>query len=356
MESLESLDLGAYADTPLALETGLAEGREFWFAAPLAGMQFYDHGRKDGLGGRVVPAPGDRLHLVRRPDNPADANAVEVWWKNEHMLGHLPRDTAADIAGPLDAGKAARAYVLRPGCEGETWSLEVLVVGAAAEGRHASRVRAWVKDQVREATMAIWPTRYEEIGRDVEPRWGWYTPGFHVPAPPPPTPEQAEAAAAFEAEVASRRAEREAGAVFALSHLPKDYLPLPEGADAAPDEAQRGKVFGWWDEVPAWLFTKTKLREHGLRPRKGAAPFASIAYAVRRQWREFALFTVAEAEPVPFNPGAAAKAAERLRRHNPGAEAMRQRAEERDAYHEAKRAARWRQERDWSGYDDSPIL
>lgn len=350
MDDVESLDLSAYESTPLALEKGLAEGTEFWFTAPLAGMQFYSHGASDGLGGRVRPGAGDRLHLVRRPDNPYDRNAVECWWRNEYMLGHLPRDTAADIAGPLDAGKAARAYVYRPGTH-ETWSLEVLVVGAAVEGRHASRVRAWVKDQVREASAAIWPTRDEALGCDGESRWGWYVPSFRVPAPRPPTTAQAAAAAAFEAEVASRRAEREAGAVFAFSHLPKDYLPLPEGADAAPDEAQRGTTFRWWDEVPPTLMTKTKLREHGLRPRKGAAPFASIAYTSHRRWRLFDLFAVAEAEAIPFNPAAAA-AAERLRRHNPGAEAAKARAEERDAYYDRRRLARWREESGRSDYGD----
>ncbi|MEE7462215.1 hypothetical protein MFUR16E_13430 [Methylobacterium fujisawaense] len=109
---------------------------EPWFASEIAGLQFYDYGKLDELTGeRVLPLPGDRLHLVREPANPHNENAVQVWWRNSHMLGHLPRYTALRIAPLLDAGAAARAYVHHPG-DGEAWSLRALVVGPAAETIH----------------------------------------------------------------------------------------------------------------------------------------------------------------------------------------------------------------------------
>jgi hypothetical protein len=42
------------------------------------------------------------------------AAGIQVWWRNSHMLGHLPRYVASEIAPLLDAGVAARAYVGRP--------------------------------------------------------------------------------------------------------------------------------------------------------------------------------------------------------------------------------------------------
>ena len=102
----------------------------------------------------VIPQPGDRLHLVREPANPHDGNAIQVWWRNSHMLGHLPRYVASEIAPLLDAGVAARAYVAEPG-DGEAWSLRALVVGPAAEPHWAQCIQhiAW---------QALGPTEAED--------------------------------------------------------------------------------------------------------------------------------------------------------------------------------------------------
>lgn len=97
----------------------------------VAGLQYYDYGKLDDvLGRRVIPAAGDRLALVRRPDNKWDTHAVEVWWGNGHLLGHLPRVTARELAPRLDAGLVCRAYVRCPG-NGSRWSMSVELVGSA---------------------------------------------------------------------------------------------------------------------------------------------------------------------------------------------------------------------------------
>ena len=92
-----------------------AGGPWAWFRT--AGLQYGDYGQYAEMlnGEMVIPGRGDRLHLMRRPTNPHDTNAVEIWWRNFWFLGHVPRPTAAILAGPLDAGRAARAYALDPG-------------------------------------------------------------------------------------------------------------------------------------------------------------------------------------------------------------------------------------------------
>ena len=105
----------------LALAAGLALLAEIFFVAPapaaealiivqrspLAGFRYYD-------GGEVWPElkAGDRLELVRDPDNPYDANAVRVVWRG-HMLGYLPRRDNAAVARQLDRGAALEARITR---------------------------------------------------------------------------------------------------------------------------------------------------------------------------------------------------------------------------------------------------
>jgi len=122
-----------------SVESRLAAG-EPWFTTELAGLQFYSYGRMDELTGeRILPAAGDRLSLVREPANQHDANAIQVWWRNAHMLGHLPRYCATELAPHLDAGVAARAYVINTG-DGEAWSLRALVVGPAGARFHENTI------------------------------------------------------------------------------------------------------------------------------------------------------------------------------------------------------------------------
>jgi hypothetical protein len=66
--------------------------------APLAGFVYYD--------GRDIwdrMETGDRLTLIREPDNPHDSNAVRIDWQG-HMLGYVPRRDNIDLARQMDHG------------------------------------------------------------------------------------------------------------------------------------------------------------------------------------------------------------------------------------------------------------
>ncbi len=118
------------ADTDAAVEADRIRAGELWHDAPVAGLQFYAYGERGLDGEPIRPRHGQRLGLVRAPDNAFDEDAVEVWLGNSTMLGHLPADVAGWIAGPLDAGRALRVYCTQPG-DGSAWSLRVLLVGQA---------------------------------------------------------------------------------------------------------------------------------------------------------------------------------------------------------------------------------
>ena len=136
----EFFDLASFGGTDLAMETGVADGTERWFRCAVAGLQYSDYDKDDELIGRIRPSAGDRLTMVRRPENAYDANAIEVHWRNNHFIGHMPREIAAAIAGLMDDGHLCRCYVADPG-DGRAWSMKVIVVGNAAEPLHARRVR-----------------------------------------------------------------------------------------------------------------------------------------------------------------------------------------------------------------------
>ncbi len=55
----------------------------------------------------------DALHLVREPNNPADANAVAVLDRRGNHLGYLKREVAEWFAPKLDRGEAYTANVYR---------------------------------------------------------------------------------------------------------------------------------------------------------------------------------------------------------------------------------------------------
>ncbi|MGU3665622.1 HIRAN domain-containing protein [Methylobacterium sp. A49B] len=139
-------DLDGLADTPVGIEhDGLARG-EAWFTCEVAGLQFYDYHRHDeDLDVLVMPAAGDRLQLMRDPENPHDRNAIRVVWRNDRQLGHVPRTLACDVAPLLDAGAPARAYVVDAG-DGEAWSCRALIVGAAAAPWHERHMRHVVRE------------------------------------------------------------------------------------------------------------------------------------------------------------------------------------------------------------------
>lgn len=77
--------------------------------SPLAGFRHYDGAEF----WRDMQA-GDRLELVREPENPYDSGAIRVEWRG-HMLGYVPRGDNAAVARQLDRGTPleARVAVLR---------------------------------------------------------------------------------------------------------------------------------------------------------------------------------------------------------------------------------------------------
>lgn len=73
--------------------------------SPLAGFRHYD-----GAAFWSELKAGDRLQLVREPENPYDANAVRVEWRGL-MLGYVPRRDNAAVARQMDRGTALEARI-----------------------------------------------------------------------------------------------------------------------------------------------------------------------------------------------------------------------------------------------------
>ncbi|MBE7198948.1 MAG: HIRAN domain-containing protein [Parafilimonas terrae] len=139
IEAVDLPNIAGLDETEVAAERSRLEAGEPWCTSELAGLQFYDYGTAGLDGGSVIPRDGDRLNLVRAPENQHDGNAVEVWWRNSIRLGHLPRRVAAIVAGPLDAGVQLRAYVAAGGT-GEAWSAKALLVGEPVRELHEKRI------------------------------------------------------------------------------------------------------------------------------------------------------------------------------------------------------------------------
>jgi hypothetical protein len=73
--------------------------------SPVAGFRHYE-GRDAWPALKV----GDRLELMREPENPYDANAVRVRWQGR-MLGYVPRRDNAAVARLMDRGAALEARI-----------------------------------------------------------------------------------------------------------------------------------------------------------------------------------------------------------------------------------------------------
>lgn len=76
-------------------------------SSPLAGFQFH---AGDALFAQMQV--GDRLALVREPDNPHDPNAIRVEWR-EVKLGYVPRRDNPQVARQIDLGAALEARISR---------------------------------------------------------------------------------------------------------------------------------------------------------------------------------------------------------------------------------------------------
>ncbi|MBS4096766.1 MAG: HIRAN domain-containing protein [Sulfuricella sp.] len=75
--------------------------------SPVAGYRYHD-GKKVWKDLRV----GDRLDLVREPDNPFDPRAVRVDWQG-HVLGYVPRLDNEGVSRQLDLGAPLEARIVR---------------------------------------------------------------------------------------------------------------------------------------------------------------------------------------------------------------------------------------------------
>jgi len=90
-----------------ALPAQAAEALIIVQRSPLAGLRYHE-------GGQVWNDMklGDRLELVREPDNPYDASAIRVEWRGR-KLGYLPRRENAAVSRQLDRGVPLEARITR---------------------------------------------------------------------------------------------------------------------------------------------------------------------------------------------------------------------------------------------------
>ncbi len=93
--------------TALAAPACAADARIIVQQSPLAGFQYYE-----GKDLWSMMRVGDSLQLQREAQNPHDANAVRVLWRNE-MLGYIPRRENSDVARQMDRGAAVKARIVK---------------------------------------------------------------------------------------------------------------------------------------------------------------------------------------------------------------------------------------------------
>lgn len=98
---------GLLALAPGACAAGEPAVRLIVQNSPLAGFQF--HAGRALWSGLAV---GDRLVLVREPDNAHDRYAVRVEWQGQ-LIGYVPRRENAHIAAQLDRGTGVQARIVK---------------------------------------------------------------------------------------------------------------------------------------------------------------------------------------------------------------------------------------------------
>lgn len=108
IRQVQKLVLAGLALLALWPEPGMAQQvRMLVQSSPLAGFRYHE--------AKAVFSDirlGDRLELVREPDNPYDANAVRVEWRGM-KLGYVPRRQNAALAWAMDRGESVSARVSR---------------------------------------------------------------------------------------------------------------------------------------------------------------------------------------------------------------------------------------------------
>ena len=93
-------DLGCYAWPEAYVDVAIAR------------LQYHEAGDADECLGRIAPKRGDRVDLIREPDNYYDSNAIKVMWRNgQHQLGYIPRQLAEHLAPIMDSGCIVTAFI-----------------------------------------------------------------------------------------------------------------------------------------------------------------------------------------------------------------------------------------------------
>ena len=105
------LVLALYAQSTVAAESI----RILLQNSPLAGSQYYEVSTS-WTDIRV----GDRLTLIREPDNRHDRHAIRVEW-NGHKLGYVPRAENKAAARAMDGGEKLEARVTRLRDDPDPW-------------------------------------------------------------------------------------------------------------------------------------------------------------------------------------------------------------------------------------------
>ncbi len=81
-----------------------ATGGRSEFSSIIVGTQYHDKATYDSL------QQGDRLRLVREPDNEHDHNAIAVLTIEGRKLGYVPRNDASLIAEKIDTLELLEVY------------------------------------------------------------------------------------------------------------------------------------------------------------------------------------------------------------------------------------------------------
>jgi hypothetical protein len=105
------LVLALYAQSTVAAESI----RILLQNSPLAGSQYYAVSTS-----RTDIRVGDRLTLIREPDNRHDRHAIRVEW-NGHKLGYVPRAENKAAARAMDGGEKLEARVTRLRDDPDPW-------------------------------------------------------------------------------------------------------------------------------------------------------------------------------------------------------------------------------------------
>ena len=115
----------AFAMSVQAEPLPVTDSRVIVQTSPLAGFPHY-------AGRAVFPLMrmGDRLDLIREPDNPFDPRAVRVEWRGV-QIGYAPRLDNVDLARLLDRGAPLEARILHLEASRDPWRRILFEVVAA---------------------------------------------------------------------------------------------------------------------------------------------------------------------------------------------------------------------------------